>query len=134
MQLEDFKHDEAHTPNGMKIEGVYENQRNAKNADLYRDMIKVAYGADQCIVAHHITYVAVDKVDGYDMQVVEEIPSADTLLFDVDVAKKLWGPRWPEVLMTLSCLTIERRDDVVRKLWAIRTDKGIPFDVNIVSL
>lgn len=110
------------TPTGLKVEGQYENDRNAKNRDLFAAMIKEAYGADQVIIAHHLVYVAVDKRnDGFEYQIVEEIPSADTLIFDVVAAEKIWGERWRVILPQLSVMSTEDRDKYVKHLYYNRT-------------
>jgi len=86
--------DKDFSENGLKLEGQYENDRNAQSRDLFKAIIREAYGCEDVIVAHHLTYVAEEKrvdKDGraYSFEVVEEIPSADALIFDHDVAKKI---------------------------------------------
>lgn len=105
------------TPTGLKIEGAYENDRNAKYRELFSDMIKEAYSTDQVIVAHHLVYVAVDKRDGFDFQIVEEIPSADTLIFDHDAAKIIWGEEWEAILGQLALLPVDKRDLRLQELY-----------------
>ncbi len=108
------------TPNGMKIEGPYENKRNADNSDLYKAIIREVYGAGDVIIAHHLTYVAVDNRDGFDFQVVEEIPSADTLIFDHEAAHKLWGEDWSNVLTELALTPVPERDARLKALYEAR--------------
>lgn len=108
------EHTAEFMPSGLKIEGPFENKRNKDSSELLHKIIKRVYGATECIVAHHITYVAVDHQDGYELQVVEEIPSIDTLIFDHEVAKKLWGARWRDVLMELALMPVSERDTVLR--------------------
>lgn len=106
------------TPTGLKLEGAYENDRNAKNRQLYADIIAEAYGADQSIIAHHLTYVAKEIRDGFEYQIVEEIPSADTLIFDHEVAKKIWGrSSWHGNLRNLVSLPVPQRDEYLAKLF-----------------
>lgn len=112
MQDNDF------TPTGLKIEGQYENDRNAKYRDLFTDIMKEAFDTKQVIVAHHLVYVAVDKrPDGFEYQIVEEIPSADTLIFDHDIAQKIWGPQWKGVLRELVSYPVEERDQRLHDLY-----------------
>jgi hypothetical protein len=105
------------TPQGFRIEGAYENKRNTESSELFRELILEAYGATQCIIAHHLTYVRVENDDGYDLQFVEEIPSADTLIFDVDAAQKLWGHHYEVVLKMLAIMPVPQRDQALASLW-----------------
>lgn len=109
--------DPRFTPNGLKVEGTYENERNKINSDLFKAMIREAYGAGDVIIAHHLTYVAVDNVNGYDYQIVEEIPSADTLIFDHEGAKKIWGDQWQDVLVKLVMQPVPERDKMLARLY-----------------
>lgn len=113
------------TPNGLKLEGAYENDRNTQNRKLYADMIKEAYGADQSIIAHHLTYVISEKriEDGkeFEYQLVMEIPSADTLIFDHEAAKKIWGDElYMRVLKVLVQLPVPQRDETLSELFYAR--------------
>jgi len=106
------------TPQGMRLAGPWENDRNAEHADLFKDIIREAFGVTDVIVAHHLVYVVTEKRDGFDYTIVEEIPSADSLIFDHDIAKKLWGAeRYKEVLAALAVEPVETRDDLLRKLY-----------------
>lgn len=118
--------DQDFSSSGLKLEGAYENDRNAQSRELFKAIIREAYGVTDVIVAHHLTYVAEDKrvgTDGraYTYETVEEIPSADTLIFDHDVAKKIWGSNFKEILVQLVCEPCETRDDLLAKLWNNRT-------------
>lgn len=106
------------TPSGIKVEGPYENDRNAEATQVLKDMIREAFAVKDVIIAHHLTYVIEDKrADGYTYQVVEEIPSADTLIFDHDVAQKIWGDDFKSVLTQLACEPCDRRDALLAKLY-----------------
>lgn len=111
---------EGFTETGLKVEGTYENTRNTRNRELYGAIIKEAYHTDQVIIAHHLTYVTVDKRDGFDYQIVEEIPSADTLIFDHDVAQKIWGEDWSNVLHELAMTPVPERDKRLGELYHSR--------------
>ena len=69
------------TPNGLKLEGAWENDRNAESRDLFKAIVREVYGAEDVIIAHHIAYVAKEEriEDGrqYHYELVEEIPSAE---------------------------------------------------------
>lgn len=106
------------TPTGMKLEGPYENDRNAENRELFKAMIREAFNVTDVIVAHHLTYVAVDRRDGFDYQIVEEIPSADTLIFDHNIAKRIWGEdRYRDVLTRLALEPAPSRDELLKTLY-----------------
>lgn len=110
-----------YSPNGMKLEGIWENDRNAEDRDVLSAVIREAFDVDQVIVAHHLVYVKTEKRDGYDYQIVEEIPSADTLIFDHEVAKKIWGPTlWKDTLARLALEPAETRDALFTNLYKSR--------------
>lgn len=86
----------------------YENHRNAVHAQLYTDIVNEAFGKEDVIVGHHITF----ERHG-DIKTENEIPSADTLLFDVDVATRLFGDHFAKDLLQRLALTpVEKRDAV----------------------
>ena len=115
------------TPTGLKLEGAWENDRNAESRDLLKAIVREVYGADDVIVAHHIAYVAKEErtekdehgIDRqYHYETVEEIPSSDTLIFDHDVAKKLWGAdSWRINLTALALEPVETRNALLAKLY-----------------
>lgn len=110
-----------YTPTGVKIEGSYENDRNADSAALYKAIIREVFNVQDVIIAHHLVYVREDKrSDGFAYQVVEEIPAADTLIFDHEVARKLWGEGFRDVLVQLALEPCETRDILLAKLYAAR--------------
>jgi hypothetical protein len=106
------------TPSGIKYEGPYENDRNAENADLYKAIIREAYGVTDVICGHHLVYQVEDKrADGFTYTFVEEVPSADTLIFDTDVAQRLWGDKWKSVLSILAVTPIAERDALLHDFY-----------------
>lgn len=109
------------TPTGIKFEGPYENDRNSENADIYKAIIREAYGVSDVICGHHLVYQVEDKrEDGFTYTFVEEIPSADTLIFDHDVAKKIWGANYKTILVSLALEPIATRDQLLGQLFAAR--------------
>ena len=109
------------TPNGLKLQGPYENDRNAEHNETYKAIIREAYGVTDVICAHHLVYVKVEKRDGFDFQIVEEVPSADTLIFDHDVAQKIWPTSWKVVLVKLALTPIAQRDALLTDLYNNRS-------------
>lgn len=109
------------TPTGIKLEVPYENDRNSENADIYKAIIREAYGVQDVICGHHLVYQVEDKrADGFTYTFVEEIPSADTLIFDHDVAKKIWGANYKTILVSLALEPIATRDQLLGQLFAAR--------------
>lgn len=107
-----------YTPTGIKLEGPYENDRNGENSELYKAMIREAYGVTDVICGHHLVYQVEDKrSDGFIYTFVEEVPSADTLIFDHEVAKKLWGSDYISYLQRFAAEPIKTRDTLVARCY-----------------
>lgn len=102
------------TSTGLKIEGAYENDRNGENSKLYKDIVREAFGVEDVICGHHLVYEKEDKrPDGFTYQVIEEIPSADALIFNHNVAIKIWGQNFKATLAKLACEPVETRNKVL---------------------
>lgn len=88
---------------------TWENGRNHRAKKLYTDIMHEAFGASEGIViGHHLTF---DEDDP------DEIPSADTLIFDHTVARKIWGSGYLDVLRQLAQVPCELRDDLLGTLY-----------------
>lgn len=109
------------TIGGTRIEGTYENDRNAESSDLFKAIIRKVYNVKDVIVAHHLVYVTVENRDGFDYQIVQEVPSADALIFDHAVAKCLWPDAWQTNLTKLALEPIPTRDALLATLCANST-------------
>lgn len=124
----------------LRMEGTYENIRNRLNKDLFVAMLFECFeqsmpDADDIMIAHHLTVVrqdvGIDAATGLKthVEVVEEYPSVDTLLFDHEIARKLWGdekrpvffpaemPAWKVMLLWLALEPVETRDQLALKLF-----------------
>lgn len=112
--------DRDFTPTGVKIDGAYENDRNADSSELFKSIIREAYGVKDVIIAHHLVYVTTEEREGFQYQIVEEIPSADSLIFDHEVARKIWGDGFKDILMRLVCEPPETRDQLLATLYHAR--------------
>ncbi len=122
MQVETLKHTQDYTPTGLRQEGAFENDRNADARDLFKSIIREVFNVSDVIIAHHLVYVAEEKrADGFAYQVVEEIPSADALIFDHGVARKLWGNGWQDALVRLAMEPCDTRDALLAKMYYGRT-------------
>lgn len=110
------------TPGGLKLEGQYENDRNISYHQLYKDILREVYGprmppTQDVIIGHHLTYVIVEKREGFDYQIVQEIPSADALIFDHEVAQCIWGDAWASRLTLLALEPPASRDKLLAELY-----------------
>lgn len=110
-----------YTAAGTRIEGSYENDRNADGSQLFKAIIREAFGVTDVIIAHHLVYVITEKgPDGFSYETVEEIPSADALIFDHLVAQRIWGARYKDVLIKLALEPCETRDVLLKQLYYAR--------------
>lgn len=100
----------------------FENNRNTENGELFKAIITEAYGADEVCPAHHLIYVKIEKREGYpDSRHMDELPSADTLIFDHKVAKKIWGEEnYRDVLARLALEPTDTRDKLLGDLYYAR--------------
>lgn len=115
---------EPYSPGGQRVEGPYENQRNAQSADLFKAIIKEAKGVTDVIIAHHLVCVVSEEgKDHFTYTIVQEIPSADTLIFDHDIMSTIFGVSYKEVMKELACEPVESRDKLLRKLYNMRNGK-----------
>lgn len=83
----------------------YENARNHKNHRLYERFMRLAVGKDtDVLVVHHITFKMEGEDDG------NEIPSADTLMFDHELMKRVFGDNFLYYVTQLAVRSCEERD------------------------
>lgn len=87
----------------MKDYLLAENQRNHRNHLLYQRLMRLALGECDLLVAHHLTFTYKDEEPN-------EIPSADTLIFDIELMKKVFGTRAQDVTSHLAALNVDARD------------------------
>ena len=92
-----------------------ENARNVKNFGLFEAMIREAFdGVKLVVCGHHLMFMREGEKMPY------EVASADTLMFDHRVAKKIWCGAYKEVLALLAAEPVETRDQLLRKLFEER--------------
>ena len=91
-----------------------ENQRNKDHAQLYVDLVQRAYGCNNAVlIGHHIVFEA----DG-DITTENEIPAADTLLFDHEIMTAVFGEDKAMRLMSNMAVTpVEHRDALLQQAW-----------------
>ncbi len=64
-----------------------EKRRNTANGELFVRLVKIAFGDEATVlVGHHIVYEF-----GGDLETEDEIPSADTVLFDHPIMTAVFG-------------------------------------------
>lgn len=107
------------TEQGAKIEAAYENDRNAEHGELFKAIIRECYGVSDVICGHHLSYEYREtRRDGFTYTMVQEIPSADSLIFDHDIARKVWGEEnFRDVLVKLALEPVETRDSLLQSLY-----------------
>lgn len=89
-----------------------ENLRNKMHAPLFVRMLKEAWGPNyDVLIGHHICYQQHGNID-----TENEIPAADTLLFDHDIMTKLFGDRAVCVMRELATLKPGEREKKVEQL------------------
>lgn len=110
------------TTTRLKVEGPFENDRNFVYADLYKAIIREVYGVKDVIIGHHLVYeVSEKRSDGFTYTFVQEVPSADALIFDHGVMKALFGDDYLAALSNLAVEPTKTRDDLLARFFYGRT-------------
>lgn len=125
---------EQYTQHGIVKRGAFENLRNEHSSDLFKDLIRRCFGQGDVIVAHHIAYIEKYHHGGFDYQMVQEIASADTLIFDHEAAKTLWGDHWKTVLQRLAITPVPERDKLLARFYQAKQFEGDKFDPDSIQL
>ena len=89
-----------------------ENERNKTHAALYVQMLRHAFREQSdfaVLIGHHLTFEF-----GGSIETENEIPSADTLMFDHDIMTRVFAERAVLVMMSLARVPVETRDEVLR--------------------
>lgn len=80
-----------------------ENHRNAKARHIFEKLLQLAFGHEEEVIpGHH--FMLMNTADPEQLQ---EIPSADTAIFDHDIMKKVFGSRAIGIMQTLAGLPVE---------------------------
>lgn len=106
-----------------------ENDRNTHNGALFVDIIKAAFGVDEVVmVGHHFVFEPDSAMQQRDLSKLNEIPSADTILFDHDIMGAVFGTVASLVIPALAKLPVADgvRDAKARELFDARLN---PCDV-----
>lgn len=107
----------------MKDYLSFENARNKTHAALYERLIKLALGRDDVavLVGHHLTFELDLDGDGrLDIESMNEVPSADCLMFDHDIMLKVFGNRAFDIMRALATTHCDKRDDLLAHYLSVR--------------
>lgn len=103
----------------------FENARNKTHAELYVKLVKRAFGPDaDVLIGHHLCFEL-----GGEISTENEIPSADTLIFDHEVMTAVFGDRALSIMNHLSTIPAESRDEVLRDYWDCLLAEGVQQQV-----
>lgn len=112
----------------MKDYLSYENDRNHRNAELYERFLRMALDKPEVavLIGHHITFEFDCDGDGkLDISTMNEVPSADCLLFDHELMGKVFGPHASIIMATLSQVPCEERDELFGRYLDAVTKEGL---------
>lgn len=90
----------------------WENDRNKRFAALYVGIMKRAFEKPEVIIGHHLTFELNE-----DLNTENEIPSADTLMFDHYIMTKVFGDQAISIMHHLAATPCESRDAVLACYW-----------------
>lgn len=102
-----------------------ENDRNTHHGQLFVDLLKCVFGADEVVmVGHHFVFEPKASMEALDLTKLNEIPSADTIIFDHDIMREAFGPIYLQLMKALAVLPVSdgARDALLAKALAIRND------------
>jgi hypothetical protein len=102
---------------------VWENTRNKLHKKLYTDLLRECFGNDT-LIAHHLCFTT-------DTDVVEEVPSADTLIMDHHIMQRVFGDSFLDVIIACAKVPAETRDEVLSAAFYGRATKLAPTDNRI---
>lgn len=93
-----------------------ENDRNTHHGSLFIDIIKRAFGVDEVVmVGHHFVFEPQTAMTALDLTQLNEIPSADTIIFDHDIMGSVFGARDSiRIMQDLASLPVALRDARLR--------------------
>lgn len=98
--------------NKLKDFLTFENNRNKRNAGLYCYMLHLAYGPNyDVLIGHHLNF----QEHGH-INTINEVSSADTLIFDHEVMSKIFGKEAKRVMIALASVPSDN-DEREKVLW-----------------
>lgn len=110
------------TKAGLRLEGAFENDRNQDSRQLFKDILRECFCEEHhtdfgTIIGHHLSYEAHYKEGGFAYTLVQEIPSADALIFDHDIMKKVFPDNWKWYVKLLAVTPTNERDAKLAELY-----------------
>lgn len=93
-----------------------EGKRNRAHADLFRQLLAIAWGDCEVIVGHHVAF----QFDG-DLNTEDEIPSADCLLFNHDIMTAVFGADAVTLMQRIAAMVPGDREAEVARALAVRS-------------
>src|SRR5579862_402488 len=91
----------------MKYYLAAENERNAAGHLIFEKLLRLAFGSEQQVISGHHFMLA---PDGKIELGVNEIPSADTAIFDHLIMKRVFGDKAINVMIACARKPVEERD------------------------
>jgi hypothetical protein len=77
------------------------------------------------LIGHHITFEFDCDGDGkLDISTMNEVPSADCLLFDHELMGKVFGKHATTIMTTLAAVPCEERDDLFKLYFEALEEQG----------
>lgn len=105
----------------------YENDRNTQHAAVYTDLIRRAMSPREVVlVGHHFVceFVSDPPKPDEDLKTLNEIPSADTLIFDHDIMRAVFGDHAIDVMVDCAKVPASQRDACLKAhLTSLDADK-----------
>lgn len=97
----------------------FENDRNTHHGQIFIDLIKRAFRTDEVVmVGHHFVFEPQDAMQKLDLTQLNEIPSADTLLFDHEIMGAVFGDAAVPLMIELAKVDCSKRDALVAEALA----------------
>lgn len=92
----------------------FENDRNTHHGQIFIDLIKRAFRTDEVVmVGHHFVFEPQEAMQKLDLTQLNEIPSADTLLFDHDIMTAVFGERAVPLMVEMAKVSCVSRDEII---------------------
>jgi len=92
-----------------------ENERNTQHGMIFIDLIKRAFGVDEVVmVGHHFVFEPKDSMLKLDLTKLNEIPSADTILFDHDIMREVFGEKALPLMIECAKVPVAQRDLLIK--------------------
>lgn len=103
-----------------------ENDRNTHHGDLFMTLIKEAFGVDEVVmVGHHFVFEPSQDMVRRDLSHMNELPSADTTLFDHPIMTAVFGDKAIPLMQAMAGVPVEQRDEILRAAFIERAKSTV---------